>query len=752
MAGKKEWINTTPHITAEYIATHLPKGKKSGNGWVASCPAHDDKNPSLSITQVEDTILYKCHAGCEQKAVLSALMDKNLWPRFQEKGSQSNQSPKYYDYTDSTGKLVFQVVRSYEPNGKKKFSQRYRNASGEWIYKRPPEAAGLLYREAEVVKAIKENRPVFIPEGEKCVEALRALGFAATTNSGGAGKWPVARGELFTGADVVIFVDNDASGAKHAAIVAESVAPFASKVRTVQFQGFREKYDIADYLEEHSGGAAAVEELLAERAKEYKPDAPAAVFACTDSGNSSRFEEYCGDSICYVEETVNSWQVYTGKRWEISDAKAIQLAKSLPDKILLEAANCSDPGQERDLLKWAKTSQGVARIKAVLELSRGELLAKSDTFDTHPNLINCANGTFDVDTGEFREHRPEDRLTQMSPHNYSPTADCPQWKQFLSKIFNNDPLMIRYIQKVLGYWATGYTGERAYFTMYGDGRNGKTTLVEAIRHVLGDDYCGVLPKERIYSTGKNSNAQHPADIAAVAKKRFVTCSETDEEMKLAEATLKQFTGNDSITARGMHKDFFTIRPTFKLAIPTNHRPNIIGIDAAIWDRTKVVPFAVRIAESEIDKSLPAKLQQEAEGILAWMIEGALLWKKEEIGTCPAVEAATKDYRSEMDIVEQFLEASTKRGGQTELGFRVQCGALYDAFEIWCGKNGKEKIGNTKFSKIMKSKSFAQASAGGGRKFWTGLQLIDESRPVDDEDDDSTYTVKGTQSDESEFIL
>ena len=83
----------------------------------------------------------------------------------------------------------------------------------------------ILYRLREVIEA----EEVFIVEGEKDVETLRAWGFVATCNPGGAGKWRDEYSEYLTGKKVIVLQDDDEAGRKHARAVAESVAEYASE-------------------------------------------------------------------------------------------------------------------------------------------------------------------------------------------------------------------------------------------------------------------------------------------------------------------------------------------------------------------------------------------------------------------------------------------------------------------------------------------------------------------------------------------
>jgi putative DNA primase/helicase len=160
-------------MTADAIVRGL-QARRSGSTWMAKCPAHDDRTPSLAIRESQGKILVHCHAGCDQRDVIAALKARDLW-KSQERDS-GRRIVATYDYCDEDGKLLYQVVR-YQP---KDFKQRRPDGRGGWLQQRGPRQ--VLYRLPEVLEA----PIIFVAEGEKDVETLRSHGFAATTNAGGA--------------------------------------------------------------------------------------------------------------------------------------------------------------------------------------------------------------------------------------------------------------------------------------------------------------------------------------------------------------------------------------------------------------------------------------------------------------------------------------------------------------------------------------------------------------------------------------
>ena len=195
------------------------KAKRVGSTWMACCPTHEDRNPSLSIREADGKILVHCHAGCEQRDVIDELTLRGLWKS--EKRDPPRRIVATYDYTDQDGEILYQMVR-FEP---KDFRQRRPDGRGGWTWKKHPRQ--VLYRLPEVLEA----PIVFAVEGEKDAEKLRAHGFVATTNAGGAkAPWLPQYTETLAGREVVIIPDDDPPGWERAEHVARALLGHASRI------------------------------------------------------------------------------------------------------------------------------------------------------------------------------------------------------------------------------------------------------------------------------------------------------------------------------------------------------------------------------------------------------------------------------------------------------------------------------------------------------------------------------------------
>lgn len=253
--------------------------RRSGQNLSVHCPAHQDDKPSLSLTEESDgKLLWHCNAGCTQKDVLQALQERGSLsvaagrlvtpgaptPRKSLRRERSILST--YDYTDEAGTLLYQVLR-YDPKG---FSQRKpAGTTGMWTYSLEG-TRRVLYHLPEVVAAVQQGKPVYLTEGEKDADALRALGLCATCNPMGAGKWEDAYTEALAGANVVILPDNDDAGRAHARRVAAALYGKAKRIRVVELPALPDKGDVSDWLD--AGGVGADLLKLVKEAVDWTPE------------------------------------------------------------------------------------------------------------------------------------------------------------------------------------------------------------------------------------------------------------------------------------------------------------------------------------------------------------------------------------------------------------------------------------------------------------------------------------------------
>jgi putative DNA primase/helicase len=437
----------------------------------------------------------------------------------------------------------------------------------------------------------------------------------------------------------------------------------------------------------------------------------------TDLGNSERFIMRHGADVLYCYAW-SAWLAWADARWERGDGgKVHRLAKATVRNIYQEAGEAEDEQERKALANHATRSEAEARIRAMLELAKSEVPVSPDDLDARPWLLNVQNGTIDLRSRHLQPHRREDLLTKLAPVSYNPEATAPTWTAFLERMLPNEELRA-FVQRAVGYSATGDTSEQCMFINHGGGANGKSTFQETVATALGD-YAMRAPTEMLLA---KRTSGIPNDVARLKGARFVSASETEEGRRLAESLIKDLTGQDTITARFMRAEWFDFKPTHKLWLSTNHKPEIRGTDAAIWRRIRLVPWSVTIPQDEQDKGLAAKLRAELPGVLAWIVQGCLEWQRIGLQPPDEVRRATGRYRAEMDVLAAFIDEECVVADHASATAK----ALYSAYKTWCEDNGERPESQRRFGSRLKERGFESGrmttGARKGAVEWYGIGL------------------------------
>ncbi len=372
----------------------------------------------------------------------------------------------------------------------------------------------------------------------------------------------------------------------------------------------------------------------------------------SDLGNSQRFVKAYSEQLIYVN---GSWYVWDGKRFKLDTLNKVQeLAKELALRMYEEAkAVDTDENYKKELVKHAKSSQAKTRIDATIKLSSSALAVEYGELDCNDYLLNVQNGLLDLKNFSLLPHDPKLKTTMLSSVIYDLKAKCSEFDKFLVTILPSWEVR-DYLQEILGLCLTGDISEQAFYTLYGNGGNGKSVLTETIFAVLGE-YAAHMEASTLL---QSSSDRVRNDIARLSGKRFVSTSEPNKDRALDESIVKTITGGEKIVARQLYKEHFEYTPKYKVFISANHHIAISGVDDGIWRRVKVINFPVKITEAQRDNRLLEKLSQpkELSGILNWMLEG--LKRVLENGGVKEPEIITKasrEYRSDSDYFLHFIE-------------------------------------------------------------------------------------------------
>lgn len=453
----------------------------------------------------------------------------------------------------------------------------------------------------------------------------------------------------------------------------------------------------------------------------------------SDVGNTKRL---LAESGCVIKYAINfGYHTWDGARWFYDKESlrvkqlAIRAMDNFRDEIVeqLKTQTGHAAAAFAKVHKWTVFSHNTAKLASMVELAKSypEVATTLDSMDGESSmyLLNFNNGTLDLLTGMLHPHTKGDLLTRKIEHDYDPNAKCPTWLKTLDLAFNGDKDLISYFKRAVGYSISGDTSEQCFFICHGaEGNNGKSTMIEAIQDILGDDYA-TISDARVISSRETDNYVM-GSLAKLNKVRFVSINEFGENAVLDEELIKQLTGGDTLQAKILYLDPFTFKPIFKLWVRANAKPIVHGTGNAFWRRVKLIPFehAIPPEKRKSRSVIDAALRREAKGILTWMVEGFKEWREEGGLRDPqkVIDAAAV-YRSESDVVNAFFEECVEMIPDRNIPKAV----LYGVFRDWSQTQGVKYVMTAdKFSRRVSTKlnQYDRVRDISGIAIWRGISL------------------------------
>ena len=426
-------------------------------------------------------------------------------------------------------------------------------------------------------------------------------------------------------------------------------------------------------------------------ANEDKP-----TYSCTDTGNMERFVDQHKEHIRSLG-SAKAWLIWDGSRWKSSGySEVFEYAMKTIYSISDEVENANSIQEAQMIQKWAVTSQSEPKTRAMMNMAANhpELLTSASAFDADKMKLNCLNGVVDLTTGKLLERDPNDLYTKLVNVKFDPDAKCPTFDRFLKDVFCHDHELLSWAQRAFGYTMTGSVQEQVLFICYGIGANGKSTLLETISKILGDYSTNV--DFELFLTNQKSDVRIMEAVGEIKSIRLALASEVDSTKRFNESLVKRLTGGDTLRGTKLHTGAFQFEPNHKLCFLTNHLPFARDGSHGYWRRIKIIPFDARFEGETLDSTLPDKLWAEREGILAWLVRGAVNWSirlrstdgQSGLGSCEAVDRAVQQYRLDNDHTTSFIdECLVLEDGVGSVGARE----LYTAYQSWWRDNHDDEI-------------------------------------------------------------
>jgi putative DNA primase/helicase len=451
----------------------------------------------------------------------------------------------------------------------------------------------------------------------------------------------------------------------------------------------------------------------------------------SDRGNARLFVQLYRDQFRHVEGL--GWFAWDGYRWKRTGGEkaalwaAGEMAEDLAD---------ADPNglfSERELRVHKRRTLSTTGMKALLTQAKAspDLSVDPDTLDGDPYALCTPGGIVDLHTGALRKPDPardfHSRATSVAPQS----MDTPRWHRFLADTFGEDAEgreMIDFLHLLLGYSITGDVGAQVLPFLHGEGKNGKSVLLDTMIQVLGD-YADAAPPGFLMDRGAFS--EHSTELTELHGRRLVVCSELKPNDKFDEARVRLLTGGDKIKARRMRQDYFSFTPTHHLWLLGNHRPEVSTGGFAFWRRIRLLPFERVVPdERKIDNLAFELVRDEGPGILHWLIEGArrYLTTRDPLEGPGRVRLATTAYATTEDHIGRFLtECCSRTYGAGDTDLRVEQGLLYTQYSSWChaGEGIRPATARVFATRVRQELGLASPNdmiKSNGRKYYPNLAL------------------------------
>ena len=420
------------------------------------------------------------------------------------------------------------------------------------------------------------------------------------------------------------------------------------------------------------------------------------------------------DGNLRFDEITNSWYVWKSGNWSepikpidfiVAAAKErMRRASGLPaDKWTSEA-------------KWANQSQNIYHINSTQAVMEQLTEFSFPKRNTNPYIFATRNAIIDLTTGEAHKPTRDEGLILCSGVTYDPEAKCPIWMKYLESAHPNLDVQ-NYLARAVGYTLTGSMREQAFFYLLGLPETGKSTFMHVLRNLMG-----TYAADTNFSTFEEKYGNGiPNDLAPLRDKRLVIAGEPSKRSRWNDQVIKSITGEDPITARFLHREFFTYQPQFKVWIMANWEIGTNDASEAFFRRTKVVKFENTFrGNSAKDPNLKAKLTAELPGILNWAIAGAKAWLETGLKEPALVAAATQDYKDNEAMeskggLSYFLEDNIVADFDAELSPTE----FYRHYKEWTrnmGMSEREALTLTAFGTAVKAQGFTMDRTS-TRKFY-----------------------------------
>lgn len=705
-------------MTYNEVLSHFTVKQKHRDKAQCICPAHNDREASLTVSKGDKGTVIYCHAGCETEKVLGAvgLSVKDLfeddpiqstgerWRAYVE-GREKRQIEGVYRYVGLNGDYAFTRLRL---SGKKfiygimdgdRFNYGLRGKSRKSIPAVFCESLQGLQR------AIEKGQRVFYCEGEKDVLTLNRHGLTGVT-CGASGDWVSDCSALFKGADVVILQDNDQPGEKSARSIEKDLRGVARSVRIVVPTPDLEKGDVSDFFEDHS-----VEDLEA-LLKEEQPEP----------------EEKPGELDLDQFHIIKNGRI-TG----VFDFAILQYLKKHQDLFVLGGVvYLYKGGVFRPDRSGAELKTMIRKliypefiksttVKRVFDLfiSDAELQVTTEDLNQYPvEWVNFRNGFYDPVSRTMTPHDPVYRATNQIPYCFDPKARLSgtmvqDWLSFICQ----SPEDLEMLLQFSGLCLTRDCRQQKFMILCGEGGTGKSVLIRLIDKMIGADNISNVSLDQL--------TQRFAAFGLLGR-LLNSCADLSIDALSDVSTLKKVLGEDTISAESKGKDAISFRSYAKLIFSTNELP-IVKAEKTNGFYRRLLILTMNNVPSKKESDFFDRLSAEVDDFILLSVQALeRLYQTGQITESPGSVEAVKHLRCDSDTVEAFLtERVEKVPDSTEN--RIKKSDLYRSYEEFCRDMERQSLTKQNFYRSMKTKGFSEVKNVSGTECFRGVKYRENLR-------------------------
>ena len=471
-------------------------------------------------------------------------------------------------------------------------------------------------------------------------------------------------------------------------------------------------------------------------------------FDADNDGNASMLFEYMDGNVRYCKEQ-KVWLIY--KDCWVNDAvdqelkeKAVEMYRKLKTTVKAIADERCDDEDERNkveacLKKKIKSFDSPGGINSVITYAQSykEFTVAESQLDTHDDMLAADNGIINLRTGELLPFDRQLYITRQTPVKYNPDAPEPEcWLRFMNDTSGGNSEWVDYMQLVLGYCITGCTNHEAFFVFHGEtGNNGKSTLLKTLMKLFPQH---VISLNKVALEESKSSTELNSSLASAKSYRMVIMDESDGKRQLNDSLVRNIASGESPNIRDLYEKTKSYTPHYKLVFCGNFIPKFNWQLYANLRRLCLIPFNNTIADSKVDIHLDEKLRKEAEGILAWIVKGAMRSFKENVTkNQPAViKEYTRTQMYKEDPIFAFCEDEIDITDNPE--DTVQAKPLFERYNDWRGLNGLPQLEYKKaissFGNRLKTLGYVKGSDSKNNVVYIGIRLRQDEHRADESEE------------------